>query len=137
MTWRAFGTSSYRIEYNIDTDGFIKIKNDGGLKKAVDLGKAYDVARSLRTSYENFNDEDFNVSLRSIAFEIIGHVYPDTAAKNIKKISFIPDSLKKSADSIINHTSIIDCGESKAGDNNRWFWDSLAIISALPLYALI
>ena len=56
-----------------------------------------------------------NIEKRSIAVEIIGHVYPEKLAK------YLPDSVYKA---VRAHTAVIDMGE-RSVDDNRIVWDGI------------
>ncbi len=80
--------------------------------------------------YEEAQGVPLNISLDSLAIEILGHTYVDSFSAAISSLDrHIPSALRQPLEKLNHqiryHTGIIDCGESDI-DSNRWIWDRLS-----------
>lgn len=108
---------------------FILVRNDNKLVSFLDqkgIG-SMELARMMKDAYKKEMGKEIAISDKSLAIEILGHVYCDKFSSMLKMLPVPKDmkmELSKIASNIKSHTDIIDCGE-KSVDSNRWIWDKL------------
>lgn len=89
---------------------------------------AYRIANELKWTYYKIFKKGFNVSTKSVAIEIIGHVVPDLLATiigvNSHRYPLLKSYINKATYKIKSHTRIIDIGVW-GHDWNRGIWDYL------------
>jgi hypothetical protein len=91
------------------------------------------IAKRLKSEYRNIKGSDINISDFSMAFEILGHVYPGKIADAINNVPLIGDNIRNFIYSKIgDNIAVIDMGESSV-DSNRWVWDTLANVLTSPI----
>ena len=111
-------------------DQFILIKNDEKLLKYLaktGIGSV-ELAKYLKKKYKDIMKKDINITVNSLAIEILGHVYIDKFAKSMKKLHLDKtwqEKINQFSNSLLSHTDVIDCGE-KDVDSNREIWDMLS-----------
>jgi hypothetical protein len=128
----SYSTTIYVRGYDISIEvgeGYINIDNDSELEGLADRypEDLIDLARSAREIYRRQIGESFDVSSYSMAFEIVGHIYPDRVAEIVSDFAdYIPGSLgdrvKEEAEAILRRTRVVNIGED---DGHRWFFDAL------------
>ncbi|CAI8703307.1 hypothetical protein ABE237_02170 [Brevibacillus formosus] len=110
--------------------GSVHIDNDSYLRTVLnnEVMTAKEIAREIKDIYYDVYGENLDISTKSLAIEILGHVYPGEFAKFIKKEFDLPNWITKQIDKVVRRTEVIDCGEDNKGseDDNRAFWDFLA-----------
>ncbi|GGE79166.1 hypothetical protein [Priestia taiwanensis] len=87
------------------------------------------LAKFLKERFIEIHGHDIHITAKSLAIEILGHVYVGNFAEVVKKIPHIPKitlPIVKTATKVTDRTDVIDCGE-KDVDSNRWIWDRLAM----------
>lgn len=94
------------------------------------------LAEHILTTYESHFHKPLEISLHSLAVEILGHVYADKFGSCLNHFSEHlsgeqTNQLHKLAEKLLERTAIIDCGE-RSVDNNRFVWDFLE-----PFHSLI
>lgn len=134
------------MEWNTDfhnvSIGFVdrsaKIKTDKHLLDFLALPGtgSVELAKHILKEYKTAMKKPLDISVDSLAIEILAHAYIDQMSDALLKISGGSQGgvIKKAADAleeIRKHTDIIDCGE-EAVDDNRHIWDSL-----VPYHKLI
>jgi hypothetical protein len=83
---------------------------------------AAEIAIAIKAGYKEKMGEEIDISTDSVAMEILGHAYPETAAIAMAMSGEqIPSYI---ADEMLSHTNVIDIG-TEAVDSNRWVWDKL------------
>lgn len=107
------------------SEKLVQIKNDAALStflNAPDTKGSVLISEYAHRLYLKEIGRPINITVDSIAIEILGHVYLDKFADLALKFKLIPlqDVLKE----IKNRTDIIDCGEKEI-DPNRFIWDDL------------
>lgn len=108
---------------------FVQVKNDEVLKQFLDqkgVG-SMELAAWMKESYQQEWGCELNISQKSLAIEILGHVYANDFLKIVEKLPFADKedhALGKLIDYLQVHMDIIDCGEREL-DNNRFVWDAL------------
>ena len=122
--------------------GLVQITCDIALKEYLDKkgNGALKLGSHILRVYEEHYKKALNISLDSLAIEILAHTYIDSFSRSISTADgILPDVLEEPLDklmeSIKNHTEIIDCGESQI-DNNRWIWDMLTPYKGL-IYGIL
>ena len=118
---------------NFGTRGVIRVYNaDGNTKRMMKKYGARKLANECRYIYRTIHGEDINISTLSLAWEIIGHVFPVEVIKELKKTEKGKKIPQFVYDSILNHTDVIDCGDDIISpDSNRVVWDGLAMDKSL------
>ncbi|ASJ54385.1 hypothetical protein BP422_12955 [Brevibacillus formosus] len=110
--------------------GSVHIDNDSYLRTVLDnevmTGKK--IAREIKDIYYDVYGVNLDISTKSLAIEILGHVYPGEVAKFVKAEFDPPKWVIRGLDEIVRRTKVIDCGEDNEGseDSNRQLWDFLA-----------
>ena len=108
---------------------FVQIKNDEILKAFLDregIG-SMELAAWMKEFYEREQGCELRISEKSLAIEILGHVYANAFLKIAEKLPFAEKEdtvFYKLRENLQEHMDIIDCGERKQ-DNNRLIWDAL------------
>ena len=124
------------------TDRMVQIKCDDELMKYLALpgNGAVELATYIKENYKKHRDKNLEITIDSLAIEILAHAYIDKFAESIEKIN--NRFSKKDRNKIIqvmekirDRTEIIDCGE-KAIDSNRIVWDMLKPLSQV-IYTLL
>lgn len=116
-------------------DRLVQVKNDQALidyLKKPGVG-SLDIAKEMKRLYVNNTNCELKISEKSLAIEIIGHIFIENFAKTIEKFPVSKDLKKELKDlsaSLKSHTVIIDCGESSV-DTNRHIWDKLVPFSSI------
>ncbi|BCJ95049.1 hypothetical protein acsn021_26180 [Anaerocolumna cellulosilytica] len=100
---------------------------------------SYLLAKHILKEYRRRFHKPLQISVHSLAIEIIAHVFVDKLSVKVSGfLDKVKTDLRKpviaAVNSIHRHTEIIDCGE-EAIDNNRFIWDSLEPFHAM-IYAL-
>lgn len=108
---------------------FVQIKNDEILKDFLDQDGvgSMEIAAWMKKLYYREWECELDISEKSLAIEILGHVYANDFMKLIEKLPFADNedtAFGKLVESLQEHLDIIDCGE-KGRDNNRFVWDAL------------
>lgn len=113
------------------TDKLVQVKCDDKLMNYLALpGKgAVKLAKYLKENYKNALAKELDITVDSLAIEILAHAYVDKFAETIEQISDKLTKKKKTEivqvmEKIKERTGIIDCGE-KSIDSNRFVWDLL------------
>lgn len=124
------------------SDKLVQIKCDDELMKylARPGNGAVALSKYIKEKYKKYWNKNLDISVDSLAIEILAHAYIDKFAETIENIN--KRVTKKDKNEIIqvmekikDHTKIIDCGE-KAIDSNRIFWDMLMPLSQV-IYTLL
>ena len=108
---------------------FVQIKNYEKLNDFLDqdgIG-SMEIAAWMKKLYYREWKCGLNISEKSLAIEILGHVYANDFMKLIEKLPFADHedtAFGKLVESLQVHLDVIDCGE-KGRDNNRFVWDML------------
>ncbi|MEP6465224.1 MAG: hypothetical protein ABJB05_02915 [Parafilimonas sp.] len=94
---------------------------------------------AIKKTYHDIFNTELDVSDKSIAVEIWGHIYAEKFADAVESLTSI-NFIDKLAEKIIHHCKIIDIGEP-GYDNNRFVWNGLApfksaIANLLPKKAM-
>lgn len=99
-------------------DKLIQVKNDDKLVKfLLQPGNgSLELAKHLRKLYKEQLAKDIKITEKSLAIEILGHVFTEQVCDALSHIPL--KEVKYFFESIKEHTSIIDCGE-KSIDHNR------------------
>lgn len=117
------------------TDRLVQIKCDDELMKYLALpgNGAVALSKYIKEHYKEYMNKSLDISVDSLAIEILAHAYINKFAETIEKVN--NRVTKKDKNEIIQvmekikgHTKIIDCGE-KAIDSNRFVWDMLKPLS--------
>ena len=87
------------------------------------------LAEHIRAAYQKYFGRQLEISLHSLAVEILGHVYADRLGSVLASLSdhFADEQntvLTRLALRLKERTEVIDCGE-KDVDGNRFIWDML------------
>lgn len=114
LGWSMSGNT---VQATFERKGVVHLENNSGLKGAIEAEGATAVAGKILDNFYFLFDTPLKIKQRSIAIEILGHVYPGDIAEFF---SWVPG-----ANVIIDKTSVIDIGIGKY-DGNRWVWDFLA-----------
>jgi hypothetical protein len=96
------------------------------------------LADFLKKRFVEIHGRDIHITAKSLAIEILGHVYVGNFAEIVKKIPHIPRlslPIVKTATKVTDRTDIIDCGEKEV-DGNRWIWDKLAVFYDIVVHYL-
>lgn len=107
------------------TDRLVRIKNDRALLeflKDPETRGALLVSEYVHSLYRKELGKELNISVDSLAIEILGHVYADRFSGMMKKLRV--KRISEAMEIIQKHTEIIDCGEQEI-DSNRFVWDDL------------
>lgn len=115
-----------RITCNEALTNYLKLPGNGSIP----------LAEHILKTYESYFHKPLEITLHSLAVEILGHVYADKFGASLNHISehFSGEQmnlLHNLAEKLLERTSVIDCGE-KSVDNNRFVWDFLE-----PFHSLI
>lgn len=108
---------------------FVQIKNDKVLKEFLDregVG-SMEIAAWMKEFYRREWECELDISQKSLAIEILGHVYANDFMKLVEKLPFADNedtAFGKLVENLQEHMDIIDCGE-KGRDHNRFVWDAL------------
>lgn len=108
---------------------FVQIKNDEILKDFLDQDGvgSMEIAAWMKKLYYQEWECELDISEKSLAIEILGHVYANDFMKLIEKLPFADNedtAFGKLVENLQEHLDIIDCGE-RGRDNNRFVWDAL------------
>lgn len=110
-------------------DRLIQVENQRALKTFLDKpgNGSMTLAKEMKRRYREDMGMEINITQKSLAIEVLGHVYVGEIAKLARYLPIpvsIKIQLKKVMDEIKKHVDIIDCGEKEV-DDNRVIWDSL------------
>lgn len=103
----------------------IQIKNDGALLSFLDdpaTKGSLLVSEYAHQLYLKEMGRPLNISIDSVAIEILGHVYADKFADLASRFKI--KALQSKLADIKSRTDIIDCGERDI-DSDRHIWDDL------------
>ncbi|MBS5932235.1 MAG: hypothetical protein KIC94_05095 [Clostridiales bacterium] len=124
------------------SDRLVQIKCDYELMKYLALpgNGAVELSKYIKENYKKYRNKNLDISIDSLAIEILAHAYIDKFAETIEKINNRltkndKNEIIKVMEKIKNRTEIIDCGE-KAIDSNRIVWDMLKPVSQV-IYTLL
>lgn len=119
-------------------DKIVRVTCDDALMDYLELpgNGSVPLAEHILKSYEGYFHKPLEISLHSLAVEILGHVYADKFGSSLSELSRHLSSeqtshLKALADKLLERTAVIDCGE-RSVDGNRFVWDFLE-----PFHSLI
>lgn len=121
------------IYANFGTRGVIRVYNaDGNTKSMLKKYGARKLANECKYIYRTIHGEDINISTMSLAWEIIGHVFPNEIVRAIN-IAVKENTLSQAfLDFVLAKTEIIDCGDNQiCTDKNRFIWDGLAKVTQI------
>lgn len=122
-----FKLDGEEISYQLSKQA-IHIKNDASLEKVLAKASSAEViAKGVKEKYQAKYGAPLNVSDKSVAIEIYGHVFPEKIAETLKKVPS-PGFVKEGLDKVLMRTDMIDCGEDQI-DSNRKLWDAIAALS--------
>ena len=118
------------IYRNDELDNFLENTENGALV----------LAQFILEEYQNRMGKPLDISVDSLAIEIIVHVYADRIAENMQELpeehgGMLSNVLGKMGTKARVHTQTIDCGE-RSEDSNRIVWDSLEPFKHL-IYGMI
>lgn len=124
MNYLNININGYNVQVNF-TDRCAHVLNDATLKNMLSgtQGGSLKLASAIKSTYNHYMLKPLNIDTRSIALEILGHVYPDRFLNAIISLP-IPSSIKNACQSVADHTAVIDSGESTV-DSNRFVWDGM------------
>lgn len=107
------------------SEKLVQIKNDAALRKFLNdpstKGSVL-ISQYAHRFYLKEMGTPLNITVDSIAIEILGHVYLDKFADLALRFKIKP--LQSALKEIKSRTDIIDCGEGDI-DSNRHIWDDL------------
>lgn len=104
---------------------WVRIKNDQVLKdflKDPSTKGSILISEYAHKQYQKEIGCPLNITIDSLAIEILGHVYMETFANIAAQLKI--KSLTTALEDIKSKTNVIDCGELDV-DYNRHIWDSL------------
>lgn len=112
---------------------FVLVDLDDNLKSFLDeegIG-SMELADYMKKFYSESMGKELEVSQKSLAIEVLGHVYVDHMCNVINRTPIGKTSKgQKLIEWLKLHMDIIDCGE-KPYDTNRFVWDALVPFSTM------
>lgn len=113
----------------------VRVKNDENLITFLNeegIG-SMELAKVMKEFYFRQIGRELNISEKSLAIEILGHVYFGEFTEKLKHIPFVKNEDSKYiqfVESFRVRMDVIDCGERDI-DSNRFVWDDLVPFSKL------
>ena len=111
----------------------VRVKNDENLISFLNedgIG-SMELAGAMKDFYFRRIGKELNISEKSLAIEILGHVYFGEFTEKLKHIPFVKKEDSKYiqfVESFRVRMDVIDCGEREI-DSNRFIWDDLVPFS--------
>lgn len=127
-----------KVNVDYGTAGIVRILNDAQLKDALrdpQVG-ALQIARFVQSEYYYQRRQNLAITDLSLAYEILGHVYPGALLKALQSIPDIPEFVKTYLANEYGRTTIIDAGV-KSLDDNRVIWDTIANVTKTMITVIL
>lgn len=124
--------NGHKVNVEYGTEGVVRILNDAQLKNALrdpNVG-AVQIAKFVKSEYVYQRRQTLDISDLSLAYEIMGHVYPQPLLIALQHVPNIPTNVKDFLSKQSDRLVVIDAGDNKKhGDSNRWVWDTIATVT--------